>query len=155
MGKVLGSWLSGPSAARDEPPAGSDQAHSYAGARLGLPETGPGSVASTAGRVGAFCVDAALSALVAGLFTAPALPRNWSLVVLIANYVVFTSFFSQTPGMRLLGLRLVRVDRPAPLGVLRALVRMVLLALLVPALIWDSDRRGLHDRVSATVVVRA
>jgi uncharacterized RDD family membrane protein YckC len=30
----------------------------------------------------------------------------------------------------------------------------VLLMLLVPALIWDRDRRGLHDRIAQTVVIR-
>lgn len=111
-------------------------------------------MATAAVRLGAFCVDAVLSALVAGLFTAPELPRNWSLLVLMASYVVFTSFFGQTPGMRLFGIRLVRVDRPTPVGVPRAVVRTVLLVLLVPALIWDADGRGLHDRVARTVVVR-
>ncbi|HEX5493235.1 MAG TPA: RDD family protein [Mycobacteriales bacterium] len=152
---MLGSWLSGPSAAGDGAAGGAGSAGGYRGARLGLPEAGPGSLAGTAARVGAFCLDAALSALVAGLFTAPALPRNWSLVALVVDYVVFTSIFGQTPGMRLFGLRLVRADRPAPVGVPRAVIRTVLLALLVPALIWDSDGRGLHDRASATVVVRA
>ncbi|HEY9474508.1 MAG TPA: RDD family protein [Mycobacteriales bacterium] len=121
---------------------------------MGLPESGQGSMATAAARLGAFCVDAVLSALVAGLFTAPELPRNWSLVVLVASYVVFTSFFGQTPGMRIFALRMVRVDRPAPVGVLRALTRTVLLVLLVPALIWDADGRGLHDRVASTVIVR-
>ena len=35
----------------------------------------------------------------------------------------------------------------------RALVRTVLLCLAVPPLIWDRDRRGLHDRAADTAVV--
>lgn len=152
MGRTLGSWLSGPAAAGDG--AGpADQ--KYRGERLSLPEDGSGSLATTGARVGAFLVDILLSGLVAGLFTAPELPRNWSLVVLFAQYVVFTAFFSQTPGMRLFGIRLARVDQPAPLGVVRALVRTILLVLLIPALIWDADGRGMHDRAAGTAVIRA
>jgi hypothetical protein len=35
------------------------------------------------------------------------------------------------------------------------LVRTVLLMLLVPAVIWDRDGRGLHDRLTESAVVRA
>lgn len=177
MGRTLGSWLSGPGAAVDRPTtSGTDGDRGQPGARLGLPATGPGSIATVLARVGAFCVDAVLSGLVAGLFTAPDLPRNWSVVALVAEYVVFTALFGQTPGMRLVGIRLARlvgdrsvaasaeaaqggpagaVSPSASLGVPRAVVRAVLLVLLVPALIWDADRRGLHDRVAGTVMVRA
>jgi hypothetical protein len=33
-------------------------------------------------------------------------------------------------------------------------VRTLLLVLVVPALIWDRDYRGLHDRAANSVVVR-
>jgi uncharacterized RDD family membrane protein YckC len=33
-------------------------------------------------------------------------------------------------------------------------LRTVLLLLLVPAVIWDRDGRGLHDKVSGTLLVR-
>jgi uncharacterized RDD family membrane protein YckC len=38
--------------------------------------------------------------------------------------------------------------------VLDALVRTILLMLLIPAVIWDRDQRGLHDRLARTAVVR-
>jgi hypothetical protein len=34
------------------------------------------------------------------------------------------------------------------------LIRSLLLCLGVPALIWDRDQRGVHDRVPGTVLVR-
>src|SRR3954467_5118435 len=76
------------------------------GASLGLPAHGPGSVAGFGSRVVAFLVDALASALVAGLFTAPRLPGNWSLAAFAGVTVVTLVAFGQTPGMRLLGLRL-------------------------------------------------
>jgi uncharacterized RDD family membrane protein YckC len=124
------------------------------GQRLGLPDSGPGSLAPAGHRLAAFLADIVLSALVAGLFTAPELPRNWSLVAFLAEYVVFGAAFGQTPGMRLLGLRMVRVDRPARIGPVRIVARTAMLVLLVPALIWDADGRGVHDRLTRTAVVR-
>jgi uncharacterized RDD family membrane protein YckC len=61
----------------------------------------------------------------------------------------------RTVGMYLLGLQLVRVDRPGPVNAGQAVIRTVLLFLLVPALIWDRDGRGLHDRASGIAVVRS
>ena len=40
-------------------------------------------------------------------------------------------------------------------GLWRPIVRTLLLVIVVPALIWDSDQRGFHDKVAGTVLVRA
>lgn len=122
--------------------------------RLGLPVDGVGSTASAGQRIVAFAVDAILSALVASIFTAPHLPRNTSLLVLGIEYLVFSAIFGQTPGMRVAGLRLLRLDRKPLVGVPRALIRTVLLLVLVPAVIWNADGRGLHDRAAGVIVVR-
>jgi uncharacterized RDD family membrane protein YckC len=127
----------------------------WRGQQLGLPADGPASLAPPGPRFGALLVDVVLSGLVAGLFTAPELPRNWSLLAFLIEYGVFVAAFGQTPGMRLVGLRVIRVDRPARVTPLQAVIRAVLLALLIPALFWDRDQRGLHDRLSSTAVVRA
>lgn len=124
-------------------------------ADLGLPGSGSGSIASTGARVLGFLVDAALSFLVALAFTAPHLPRNVSLAVFEVEYVFFSALVAQTPGMFLARVRLARVDRPAAVGLVRAIVRTVLLTLLVPALVWDRNGRGLHDRAAQVAVVRA
>jgi uncharacterized RDD family membrane protein YckC len=124
------------------------------GASLGLPAAGPGSLAPFGTRLGAFLVDAVLSTLISGLFTAPKLPANWSLVALAAVYVVLLVLFGQTPGMRLFGLRLAHPRQGQRLAAWRAVVRTALLFLLVPALVVDSDGRGLHDRLTDTAVVR-
>ena len=124
------------------------------GAALGLPADGPGSLASFGSRIGAFLVDAVASALVAGLVTAPSLPGNWSLVPFGLITVGTLVAFGQTPGMRLLGLRLAHPRAGERLALWRAVVRTGLLMLLVPALLVDADGRGLHDRLTDTAVVR-
>jgi uncharacterized RDD family membrane protein YckC len=122
---------------------------------VGPPETGPGSIAPAAPRVAAFLIDVVLSGLVAGLFTAPELPQNRSLLVFAAAYFGFTVLVQQTPGMRLLRLHVVRLDRRAPIGLWRALVRTAGVMLLVPTLLRDSSGRALHDRLTQTAVVRS
>jgi uncharacterized RDD family membrane protein YckC len=124
------------------------------GAALGLPAEGPGSLATFGSRVGAFLLDALASILVAGLFTAPHLPESWSLLAFAAITVVTLVLFGQTPGMRLVGLRLAHPRPGARLALWRAVARTALLCLLVPALVVDADGRGLHDRLTDTAVVR-
>ena len=124
------------------------------GASLGLPPAGPGSLASFSTRVVAYFVDAIAAALIAGLFTAPELPGNASLISFAVLYAGSLLVFGQTPGMRLLGLRLAHPQPGERLAVWRAVVRTVLLILLVPALVVDADGRGLHDRLTDTAVVR-
>jgi uncharacterized RDD family membrane protein YckC len=125
------------------------------GASLGLPAEGPGSLATFGSRVGAFLLDSLASILVAGLFTAPRLPESWSLLAFAVITVVTLVLFGQTPGMRLVGLRLAHPRPAARLALWRAVVRTALLCLLVPALVVDADGRGLHDRLTDTAVVRA
>ena len=139
----------------------------YRGERLGLPETGPGSISTTGQRLLAFIVDALASALIAALFVETAhhghthdvasrLPGSWSLIPLAVDYVLGMLLAGQTLGMRLFGLRIIRVDdQRQPVNPWRAVIRTVLLFLLVPAVIWDKDGRGLHDRYSDTAVVRS
>ncbi|WP_324277262.1 RDD family protein [Blastococcus brunescens] len=124
------------------------------GASLGLPAGGPGALATFGSRIGAFLVDALGSALVAGLFTAPDLPGNWALVAFAGLTVVTLVAFGQTPGMRLLGLRLAHPRPRERLAPWRAVVRTALLCLLVPALVVDADGRGMHDRLTDTAVVK-
>jgi uncharacterized RDD family membrane protein YckC len=124
------------------------------GAGLGLPATGPGSLAGFGRRAVAYLVDAVAAALIAGLVTAPQAPRLWSLLSFGLITVVFLMLTGQTPGMRVLGLRLAHPQPERRLALWRAVVRTALLMLLLPALVVDSDGRGLHDRLTDTAVVR-
>lgn len=136
-------------------------AQAYRGETIGLPEAGPGSLSTTGKRLGAFVVDALASALIAGLFVqsrgadfAHRMPGSWSLVPLAVDYVLGILIAGRTLGMYLFGLRVIRVGRDDAVNPLQVIVRTGLLFLLLPALIWDRDGRGLHDRLSGTAVVR-
>lgn len=157
MGRWTGSWLSGPQAAGVE----TRRASAYAGERLGLPRTGRGSVPGFGPRLGAFAVDSVIANLLVGLvYFAGVRPGPG-----LRGYLVVAGFLSQelvlvaaagaTLGMQLLGLRVIRVADGGRPSLIMSALRTALLSLLVPALIWDSDRRGMHDRASGTAVVRA
>ena len=127
----------------------------YPGERFGLPEQGPGSVATLGRRGAQFLLDAVLAGVLAALFTYPALPQNWSLLTWAVIMVVPVAVIGATPAMVLLGLRVVRLDRPGSpgVGLLWTLVRTASVFFLLPAVILDRDSRGLQDRASRTVVV--
>jgi uncharacterized RDD family membrane protein YckC len=150
--QAIGSWLSGPRAALEE--AGAE--FGYRGEQLGLPEDGPGSLARPGRRIGALAVDWTLCLLIAyGLITDGygQSTGNWALLLFFVLSALTVGTVGFTPGKRLFGLRVVALGsgRVQPV---RALVRSALLCLAVPALVWDRDGRGLHDRLARTVEVR-
>ncbi len=130
----------------------------YPGQALGLPAAGPGSVARFGRRLVAVLVDWVLCLLVAtGLFHV-----RWGetgggsfvpLAVFAVENLVLVSLTGSTIGHRLLGLRVGSLGRPFMTPV-QVLVRTLLLCLFIPAVIWDKDGRGLHDRAAGTVIVR-
>ncbi|HEX2704313.1 MAG TPA: RDD family protein [Candidatus Lustribacter sp.] len=146
------SWLQGPGAVRPREPGG------YAGARLGLPQSGPGSVARFGRRLVAVCIDWALCQLVAvGLL---GVPWPWDgpqgfvpAAVFAVENLLLVGTLGYTIGHRIMGIRVVSLD-PRAFFPLQAWVRTMLLCLAIPALVWDRDGRGLHDKVARTVIVR-
>ncbi|PAZ10397.1 RDD family protein [Streptomyces sp. SA15] len=150
--EAIGSWLSGPRAAAEE--AGVD--FGYRGEQLGLPQEGPGSIARPGRRLGALAVDWGMSALIASQLITQSYDQassNWALLIFFVMSVLTLGTIGFTPGKRLFGLRVVALDS-GTVNPLRALLRTVLLCLALPALIWDRDGRGLHDRLARTVEVR-
>ena len=150
--QAIGSWLSGPRAAAED--AGVD--FGYRGQQLGLPEEGPGSIARPGRRLGALAVDWGLCVLIAyGLITDGygQATSNWALLLFFVMGVLTVGTVGFTPGKRLFGLRVVALES-GTVNPLRALLRTALLCVAIPALIWDRDGRGLHDRLAQTVEVR-
>ncbi|MEU8890997.1 RDD family protein [Streptomyces sp. NPDC048442] len=150
--QAIGSWLSGPRAAAEE--MGADFGHR--GKRLGLPPEGPGSVAPLGRRFGALFVDWGLCLLIAyGLFARgdSQAAGNYALGIFLVLHVLTVGTLGFTPGKRIFGVRLAS-EHGGRLAFGWAAVRSVLLCLAIPALIWDRDGRGLHDRLARAVQVR-
>jgi uncharacterized RDD family membrane protein YckC len=156
MARTVGSWLSGP-----EPDSGSpDQAsNDYPGQRLGLPQTGPRSLARMGRRIAALFVDWLIAYGLAALLLTFGIGTvaTLSTAVLVIWFVlgaVSLRLFGFTPGQFALGLLVIAVDGRQHVGFGRALVRGVLIAVVIPALITDTDGRGLQDKLTNTAVVR-
>ncbi|MCX5014312.1 RDD family protein [Streptomyces sp. NBC_00555] len=150
--QAIGSWLSGPRAAAEE--MGVDFGHP--GQRLGLPQQGPGSVARFGRRLGAVLLDWVGCQVIAyGLITGGNLGAtgNWTLGLFVALSILTVGTVGFTPGKRIAGLRVI-AEGGGRLGIGRVVLRTALLALVIPALIWDRDGRGLHDRLARAVQVR-
>ncbi|MEU9376412.1 RDD family protein [Streptomyces sp. NPDC048255] len=150
--QAIGSWLSGPRAAAED--MGID--FGYRGERLGLPQYGPGSVARFGRRLGGVAIDWVGCQVIAyGLITGGDLAGtgNWTLGLFVLLSLLTVGTVGFTPGKRIVGLRVLAEDG-GRLGFGRVVLRTLLLALLVPALVWDRDGRGLHDRLSRAVQVR-
>jgi uncharacterized RDD family membrane protein YckC len=112
-----------------------------------------GDLPSLARRFCALLVDWMLCLLAAGTF-ASIRRDGWAPpLVLLVEYAFFIGLFAQTPGMWVARIRCVAVDSGAAVGIFRAALRGALLCLLVPALIMDSHRRGLHDKAAGSIMV--
>jgi uncharacterized RDD family membrane protein YckC len=146
----LGSWLRGPDAT-------SGSASTFPGERLGRPQAGQRSIARPGRRFLSLMIDWVLCLVIArGLFGPEALQPNGSLSVvgiLVIENVVLVATAGATLGQRVVGVQVERLDggRVRPLG---TVVRAVLLGLGFPALtmLWENDRRGLHDVASGSLV---
>jgi uncharacterized RDD family membrane protein YckC len=139
----LGSWLDG---------AGSGDDGAHAGSRLGLPESGPGSLASLVRRVAALCVDWAVCLLISAAFFGG--DPTATLAIFAVENVLLVASIGHTLGHRLLGIHVRRAVGAGPVGLGRAALRTLLVCLVIPAVVWDGDGRGLHDRSAGTLIVR-
>ena len=123
----------------------------WPGRSLGLPAAGPRSVARLGRRILALLIDWGTAILISvAFFGYEALA---TLAIFAVVQTVFLLTINASPGHLVLGMRVVPIAG-GYLGVWRPLARTVLLCLVVPAVIWDSNQRGMHDRLIGTVLVR-
>jgi uncharacterized RDD family membrane protein YckC len=147
---MIGSWLSGPQSYAEA----SGVPSKFPGERLGLPENGPNAASSLMRRLAATVIDWTLAQLIALSFTTDPGSRALATMGVFAlmNVLLVTTLGSGIGG-RLLGIRVARIDGSNP-PLISVVLRTFLIALVVPALVWDRDNRGLHDRWAYTIVVR-
>lgn len=123
----------------------------WPGRRLGLPESGARSVARPGRRFAALAIDWGTSIFISVAFFNydPAA----TLGIFALTQIIFVLSLGASVGHLLLGMRVV-VLAGGYLGVWRPFARAVLICLVIPAVIWDRDQRGMHDRLIGTVLVR-
>lgn len=120
-----------------------------------MPEEGTGSIARLGRRIAALLVDWAIAnviALLAGPYASN--EQSWTtLGVFALMQVLFIPTIGGSIGHRALGLRVVSLEG-GWVGAWRPIVRTLLLVFVIPAVIFDSDQRGLHDKAAGTVLIR-
>jgi hypothetical protein len=149
----IGSWLSTPGQAAET--YGGEQ--DYRGQRLGLPQSGTGSIPNVGRRVLALLLDW-FAAILVTLLLFPGLTygdSDFSLVVLAvfaAEVWLLTWLTGSSFGQRILRLQVTGVDGNQ-LRAIPAAIRTALICLVIPPLVWDRDTRGLQDKAAKSACV--
>lgn len=129
-----------------------DAVNTYPGERLGFPEQGPGSIARPGRRIGALLIDWTAAVILSVAFF------NYdpfaTLLIFAVVQILFIPTAGGSPGHRILGMRVVRLSG-GWVGLWRPVVRTLLLIVVIPAVVWDPDQRGLHDKAVGTVLIRS
>ena len=117
--------------------------------------------ASWSHRIGALVIDWFASILVVMLFIGPGgwlenpNAGTYTLGVFVLESALLVALAGGSFGQVATRLRVIRYDGPPrPLSLRRALVREVLVALVIPPLVFRPDGRGLHDMAVKSAVVR-
>jgi len=77
-----------------------------------------------------------------------------TLAVFFAQVSILTALTGASLGQKIFGLRVVRFIDGGPITPLQALVRTVFFVLVVTAVTYDDNGRGIHERISKTVLTR-
>lgn len=122
----------------------------WPGQPLGLPESGTRSVARIGRRIGGIAIDWGLSVVISAAFF------NYeplaTLAVFAGLHALSTILLGGSPGHLILGMHVVPMAG-GRVGLWRPLLRTALLALVLPAVFWDVNNRGLHDRAAGTILL--
>ena len=77
-----------------------------------------------------------------------------TLLVFALIQVLFIPTIGGSIGHRIFGMRVVSISG-GWVGFLKPIIRTLLLVLVLPVLVWDSDQRGFHDKIPGTVLIRS
>lgn len=129
----------------------------WPGQELGLPESGPGSMAPFGRRVLALFIDWAIAMFLGMVFSETFYGSDqaaglFALGFFVLLHLAMVSFLGVTPGKRIVRIQVVR-GTEAP-GVGAVALRTGLLLLVIPAILASPDGRAIHDRAAGTLQLR-
>ena len=112
-------------------------------------------------RLAAAVIDGIIIGIIGGIIDAITGVPYFSYILSLLYYVLFIGLKGQTPGKMALGIQVVTAQHEVP-GVPRAILREVLGKLVSTVVIllgffwigWDRHKRGWHDHISGTYVIR-
>ncbi|WP_158543001.1 RDD family protein [Phytoactinopolyspora halophila] len=126
--------------------------------RSGLPASGPGSPASWSRRIAALLADWVLANIAAVILAGPQVwdvesGLTWLPLACFFGLVwLATAATGASLGQWMVRVRIIRLSGDR-VGLVNAAVRTILIVLVIPPLVFDSDRRGLHDLATNTAAV--
>jgi len=123
----------------------------WPGQRIGLPAEGPRSIGRLGRRLVALAIDWGTAVVVSTAFFD--YDAFATLGIFVTAQIVLLITANGSFGHLVTGLRVVPLAG-GYLGVWRPILRTLLVALVIPAVIWDVDQRGMHDRLAGTLLVR-
>lgn len=123
----------------------------WPGKRFGLPQDGPRSTPTYLRRVLALALDWGIAVGISlAFFDYRPFP---TLAVFVGLSMLGGLVLGGTPGHLICGIRIAPITGGA-LGIVAPLVRPLLVATVLPAILTDDDMRGGHDRLVGTILVR-
>lgn len=135
-----------------------DRKEQWPGQELGLPQSGPASLASWKSRITALVLDWAFSMLLAWAIFGPAAiwGNDWRSFTILGIFFVQSSILTALAGgsfgKLITRIGVIRLDNQ-PIGFLRAVARQFMVCLVIPPLVIGVHRRALTDLTVGTVVV--
>ena len=106
----------------------------------------------------AITIDWAIASLTSALFAPPLSnelgPTALRLGIFVFEVSLLTALTGSSAGQRLFGLRVISWPNQGYLPPSLVLLRTFLIALVIPAVVYDVEGRGLHDRLERSQVVR-
>ncbi len=76
------------------------------------------------------------------------------LIVLTLEYLILVTLTGSSFGHRIVGLKVIRFSDGGAVTPLQALIRTVLMIIIITAITFDENGRGVNERLSNTVLVR-
>lgn len=129
----------------------------YPGERLGLPQEGPGSIARFGRRIAALLVDWFSALLIATAISNVSTLRVelnvLTLIVFLGHTAFFIAIFGSSFGHKLFRIEVKSLSGKR-INLLQSVARQLMICLVVPAVIYDRDQRGLHDKALKLVATR-
>lgn len=106
-------------------------------------------------RFAAITIDWLMSWAVGSIFFQQGQGRPiWIALVFFLQVFILTATTGASAGQRILGMRVLRYPELQPLGIGATLLRTLLILLVIPAVVYDSEGRGLHDRIVGSAVIQ-
>jgi uncharacterized RDD family membrane protein YckC len=104
-------------------------------------------------RFAAITLDWLTSYVIAAAFLGN--PQLTTLLVFIGQYAILVSLTGASFGHRLMKLKVVNYSDGGRVSPIQAMIRTVLIALVITAITYDEEGRGIHERFSRTVLKKS